>query len=68
MTDETPKPGSDEAVKLGCACPVMDNHHGAGFPALDEDGGRRTAYWIAAQCPLHGTKPYPEVVVEQQGN
>lgn len=68
MTDETPKPGSDAAVKLGCLCPVMDNHHGNGFPALDQDGGRRTAYWINGNCPIHGIRHSPEVVDEQQGN
>jgi len=25
-----PNPGSDEAIKLGCKCPVLDNEHGAG--------------------------------------
>lgn len=65
---EEPSPGSPAAVVSGCTCPVMDNYHGEGFPALDADGGRRTAYWIAADCPLHGTKPYPEVMIEQQGN
>jgi len=68
MTDETPKPGSDAAVELGCSCPVLDNNHGDGISMLDHEGGRRTAYWINAGCSLHGTKPYPEVVVEQQGN
>lgn len=26
-----PTPGSDEAIKIGCTCPVMDNAHGKGF-------------------------------------
>ena len=26
----TPNPGSDEAIRLGCVCPVMDNGHGRG--------------------------------------
>lgn len=53
---EPPKPGSAEAGVFGCTCPVMDNHHGKGFPALDSDGGRCTAFWIDASCPLHGIK------------
>jgi len=42
MTQDTPPPGSPEAVKAGCKCPVLD---GAGIP------GR---YWINCCCPLHG--------------
>lgn len=51
-----PKPGSQEAVDLGCTCPVIDNHHGAGMPMLDKSGGRSVAFWISADCPLHGIK------------
>jgi hypothetical protein len=31
--ERTPNPGSDEAVKLGCTCPVEDNKHGDGVPS-----------------------------------
>lgn len=48
MTDR-PNPGSDEALALGCECPVMDNSHGKGF-VLD---GKRV-FWKNAKCPLHG--------------
>lgn len=51
-----PKPGSREAVDLGCTCPVIDNHHGTGMTMLDKDGGRSTAFWISADCPVHGIK------------
>ena len=40
-------PGSDEAIEQGCVCPVLDNRHGAGI-----GGGQ---YWIAGNCPIHGT-------------
>lgn len=40
-----PNPGSDEAIKLGCCCPVMDNAHGRRNDGL---------FWIVADCPLHG--------------
>ena len=45
---EQPPPGSDEAISLGCTCPVLDNAHGQGFPW---QGG--TSFWIAEGCPLH---------------
>lgn len=44
-----PPPGSDEAVKAGCKCPVIDNHHGKGVPTKFGP-----AYWTSAGCPLHG--------------
>ncbi len=36
-------PGTPEAVKRGCTCPVDDNR--------DTPEGRS---WIDANCPLHG--------------
>lgn len=49
----TPKPGSPEAVKLGCKCPVLDNSHGAGRG----DG----TWWINGACPMHGTAAFEAV-------
>lgn len=43
-----PNPGSDEAVALGCTCPIYDNNHGRRQPWPD--------WWITAGCPLH-TEP-----------
>lgn len=45
-----PNPGSDEALRQGCTCPVLDNGHG------DEELGRIRGFWINAECPLHGVK------------
>ena len=45
----TPNPGSPEAVKAGCKCPVLDNGHGKGGV-----WGIEGAYWINVCCPLHG--------------
>jgi len=42
------KPGSPDAAKAGCKCPVLDNHHGSGFPM-----GGRMVYWISEDCKLH---------------
>ena len=39
-----PNPGSDEAKKQGCTCPILDNAHGHGF------GGN---FVIVQGCPLH---------------
>lgn len=42
-------PGSDAAIKKGCTCPVVDNHHGNGFMWQG-----KKSWWIAENCPLHG--------------
>lgn len=42
-------PGSPEAVAMGCECPAIGNHHGAGV----EMGGD-LFWWISSQCPMHG--------------
>jgi hypothetical protein len=47
MTD-TPTPGSPEAIKRGCTCPVLDNRYGKG---VRDD---RDEFWITYYCPLHG--------------
>jgi len=39
-------PGSDEAIKEGCICPILDNHHGEGLG--------KGQFWISKECPLHG--------------
>ena len=42
-----PNPGSDEAIALGCICPVLDNNHGRG-PG---------PFWQVASCPVHSWPP-----------
>ena len=44
-------PGSDEAIKEGCTCPVMDNYHGEGA-YRDSDGN--PVFWYSGDCPVHG--------------
>jgi len=46
--NDTPNPGSDEAIKQGCTCPQEDNHYGKG---CYDDG---ELFWINQNCPLHG--------------
>jgi len=48
MIGKNPNPGSEEAIKLGCKCPVMDNHHGEGMPYPSGP-----AFWINSDCELH---------------
>ena len=47
MTD-TPNPGSPEAVRQGCTCPVIYNRYGKG---IRDD---RDEFWINGGCLLHG--------------
>jgi hypothetical protein len=56
MTD-TPNPGSEAAVAIGCVCPRMDNHWGRGFPWPRTDGKdpeEFPSFYVNASCPLHG--------------
>ena len=50
MPDKPPNPGSDDARKRGCTCPVMDNCHGRGAY------GVAGHYWITEGCPLHNPR------------
>jgi len=52
-----PKPGSKEAIEAGCNCPVLDNAHGGGIPIPNPETGEiQLAYWMTADCVLHGVK------------
>lgn len=44
----TPNPGSDEAIAMGCTCPVIDNHYGRGYR------GTEGVFVYMETCPLHG--------------
>lgn len=44
------KPGSPEAVAMGCACPVLDNGHGKGWLG----DGKQFGWVVNEDCPLHG--------------
>ena len=45
-----PAPGTLEAEKLGCTCPVLDNGHGRGIP-----GSHGRHFWITGGCPIHAS-------------
>lgn len=59
LHDNKPNPGSPEATKTGCTCPVIDNHYGAGRP----DG----TFWINGLCPLHAVQKSEPVVIDDGG-
>ena len=42
-----PSPGSDEALDMGCKCPVLDNAHGRGNPLYGGD------FVINSECAMH---------------
>ena len=42
-------PGSEEAVKAGCCCAVMDNHYGAGKGG----DGAKYGWYITHGCSVH---------------
>lgn len=46
MTKKIPNPGSHQARKLGCICPVLDNE----FGNVEATGGM---FVIAKGCPVH---------------
>ena len=49
FNNKVPNPGSDEALAIGCKCPVMDNCYGKGY--LVPGSG---SFCIAEHCPIHG--------------
>lgn len=58
----TPNPGSDEAVAQGCRCPRMETLRPTPYRAgsVDADRSRWGGWWIAGDCPLHGTSTREE--------
>jgi hypothetical protein len=52
MKTETPTPGSDAALKLGCTCGSMDNRRGRGCYLCPTTG--EMLFIINATCPVHG--------------
>ena len=46
--EKIPNAGSDEAVDLGCTCPIMDNEYGKGYMGMED------VFVFNTECPLHG--------------
>lgn len=51
-TKTMPNPGSNEAIALGCRCPILDNAHGIGYM------GQSGVFCFTSDCPLHGDGIY----------
>lgn len=45
--ESKPNPGTGEALKAGCRCPVMDNGRGHGWM------GQPGIFVFSADCPVH---------------
>ena len=51
-TFPAPNPGSREARKAGCKCPVLDNAHGQGYMGLG-------LFIVSEKCAMHWSKKAP---------
>lgn len=52
--EDVPAPGSIEAGRQGCKCPIIDNHYGKGYMGGITDDTGMTLYALHEGCPLHG--------------
>ena len=58
-----PPPGSPEAIKKGCRCPILDNHHGKGYHGI------QGIYVYSGNCPLHAVaRDHVEQIKEGECN
>lgn len=53
MRDQILTPGSSEARKVGCTCPVLPNNFGRGY------AGGPSPFVIDRHCPLHAKPAEP---------
>lgn len=51
MNTSKPTPGSVEARKAGCVCPMIDNGYGKGWHGI------KGCFVIVEDCPIHGESP-----------
>lgn len=57
-TADIPNPGSGEAIKLGCKCPVIDNHNGLGYGGgLRFGDDSRPTFVVSQRCKIHWKEP-----------
>ncbi len=57
---EVPNPGSEEARKQGCKCPVLDNARGQGYMGVPGQ------FVMSERCPMHW-KPLEDLHPEYAG-
>ena len=55
-------PGSEEAIKEGCICDPMNNHHGKGFTVP----GKETIFWKHEDCPVHGVEAEMQKLMKEE--
>jgi hypothetical protein len=46
---DPPNPGSEEAQKMGCSCPVLENSNGRGYMGMED------VFVYRQGCPIHGS-------------
>ena len=54
MTDVRTNPGSPEAKRLGCTCPVLDNAYGEG--AVVDGQVNSMQFYLDPDCAIHQDK------------
>lgn len=52
--EKKPFPGSPDAIKAGCTCPIFDNKKGQG--AWINTATNEPMFWVSDTCTLHATK------------
>ena len=60
MNKEIPDPGTEEAIKMGCICPVMDNEYGRGWM------GQEGVFIFNMGCPVHAGDSVKEQIMSEQ--
>lgn len=56
---DIPPPGSNEAVRIGCTCPQMDNAYGRGYMGGVTDTDGNTVYVYSIECTVHSLVASP---------
>ena len=59
MSDKIPDPGTEEAIEMGCTCPVMDNEYGRGWC------GQEGVFVFNMGCPVHKQVLEPSDISEK---
>lgn len=52
--EKKPTPGSVDAIKAGCTCPIYDNKKGEG--AFVNTVTKEPMFWVSDKCPMHAAK------------
>ena len=60
MNKEIPDPATEEAIEMGCTCPVMDNNYGKGYMGMEG------VFVFNMGCPIHGEDSVKEEIASEQ--